>query len=129
MTLVNEGVLARGTIVRIGCLQRLWQQGRLDGQSNLVTLEREAVSGSVGAMDAAQRFMDVRVVDSRTIEITAPKRDSDAAVEDVRNDVDTTDGVVFVSYRPWLQMRVISLKLHTDEWGLKAGWRLELEEV
>jgi hypothetical protein len=106
VTLVNEGALARGSVVRIGCLQRLWQQG--NGQ---ITLEREAVAGSVAAMDAAQNPVVVHALDSKTVE------------------VGEGDGKVFVSYRPYLSMRVISLNLHTDEWGLKAGWRLELEEV
>lgn len=109
VTLVNEGVLARGSIVRVGCLQRLWQQG--GGQ---VTLEREAVTGSIVAMNASQKAVEMQVVNPKTIEVA---RESDAKE------------VVFISYRPWLVMRVISLTLRTDEWGLKAGWRLELEEM
>lgn len=108
VTLVNEGVLARGMIVRIGCLQRLWQQGY-----GRVTLEREAVTGSVVALDAAQKAVEMHLIDSKTIQVTS---EGDHAN-------------VFVSYRPWLSMRVISLTLRTDEWGLKAGWRLELEEI
>jgi hypothetical protein len=104
VTLVNEGALARGAVVRIGCLQRLWQQG-----NGCVTLEREAVAGSVAAIDAAQNPVVVHALDSKTVEVG--------------------EGKVFVSYRPYLSMRVISLTLHTDEWGLKAGWQLELEEV
>lgn len=108
VTLVNEGVLARGSIVRIGCLQRLWQQGY-----GRVMLEREAVAGSVAAMDAEQKAAEVHVIDSKTVEV----------VNESGNEK------IFISYRPWLSMRVISLTLRTDEWGLKAGWRLELEEV
>jgi hypothetical protein len=52
----------------------------------------------------------VDVIDSKTVNVVS-------------------DANVFVSYRPWLSMRVISLTLRTDEWGLKAGWRLELEEI
>lgn len=107
VTLVNERALERGAVVRIGCLQRLWQQG-----SGRVTLEREAVAGSAAAMDAAQNSVVVRVLDSKTVEVGDGKSEK-----------------AFVSYRPYLSMRVISLTLHTDEWGLKAGWRLELEEV
>jgi hypothetical protein len=65
VTLVNEGVLARGMVVRIGCLQRLWQQC----QNGCVTLEREAVSGSIVAMDGAQKPLSVRVLDSKTVEV------------------------------------------------------------
>ncbi|MES2252818.1 MAG: hypothetical protein V4482_03930 [Pseudomonadota bacterium] len=113
VTLVTEGVLARGQVVRIGCLQRLWQQVNVEAASGPVTLEREAVAGSVGCLDAFQKSVDVRVVDAKTVEVMMA----------------CAAGDVFISYRPWLSMRVISLALHTDEWGLKAGWRLELEEV
>ena len=106
VTLVNEGVLARGSVVRIGCLQRLWQQG-----NGRIMLEREAVIGSVVAMDAAQKSVDAHVIDAKTVEV--PNMQAD----------------VFISYRPWLVMRVISLTLRTDEWGLKAGWQLDLEEI
>ena len=110
VTLVNEGVLARGMVVRIGCLQRLWQQG-----NGRIILEREAVTGSVVALTAAQKSVDVQMIDSKTVDVATGCKDANMNV--------------FVSYRPWLSMRVISLKLYTDEWGLKAGWRLELEEV
>lgn len=107
VTLVNEGALARGAMVRIGCLQRLWQQG-----NGKMTLEREAVAGSVAAMDAMQNPVVVQVLDSKTVEVSDSKNEK-----------------VFVSYRPYLSMRVISLTLRTDEWGLKAGWILESEEI
>ncbi len=121
VTLVNEGVLARGMVVRIGCLQRLWQQC----QNRCVTLEREAVSGSIVAMDGAQKPLSVRVLDSKTVEVAAHGDDEVAAV--IEDKVKANK--VFISYRPWLSMRVLSLVLYTDEWGLKAGWTLELEEV
>lgn len=108
VTLVNEGVLARGSIVRIGCLQRLWQQG-----NGRVMLEREAVAESVAAVDAEQKAVGVQVIDSKTVEVVNASGNEK----------------IFISYRPWLSMRVISLMLRTDEWGLKAGWRLELEEI
>jgi hypothetical protein len=34
----------------------------------------------------------------------------------------------FVTYRPWLMMRVKTYHLETDEWGMAVGWTLELEE-
>jgi hypothetical protein len=106
VTLVNERVLSRGMEVRIGCLQRLWQQGS-DG---IVVLERDAVAGSVAAIDHTQKSVDFTFIDTKTVQVRSTEP-------------------VFISYRPWLLMRVIALKLHTNEWGLKAGWQLELEEV
>lgn len=106
VTLVNERVLARGMDVRIGCLQRLWQQGK----PGTVTLERDAVVGSVAVIDGMQKPIGFTIIDSRTVQISSVEPS-------------------FLSYRPWLLMRVISLKLYTNEWGLKAGWQLELEEV
>jgi len=114
VTLVNEGVLARGQVVRIGCLQRLWQQVPVDAASDQVTLEREAVAGSVGCIDALQQPVLIDVVEGKRVRLSM----NNDAVRDM-----------FISYRPWLSMRVISLNLNTDEWGLKAGWRLVLEEV
>jgi hypothetical protein len=105
ITLVNEGVLMRGAVVRIGCLQRLWQQG----SKGIMTLEREAVDGSITCIDHLQNQQPVRIIDAKSVEVFGDN--------------------AFVSYRPWLLMRVVALKLHTDEWDLKAGWSLELEEV
>ncbi len=104
-TLVNEGVVMRGATVRVGCLQRLWQQG----SCGFMTLEREAVSGSIAGIDRRQKSRIVRLIDAKTVELF--------------------DDDTFISYRPWLVMRVIALTLNTDEWGLKAGWVLELEEI
>ena len=113
-TLVNEGVLVRGAVVRVGCLQRLWQKANTDR----VELKRQAVSGSVVAVDATQRQVPINVVADQMVQL------AEESVDDANGPCD-----VFISYRPWLVMRVLSLKLSTDEWGLKAGWRLELEEV
>lgn len=110
VTLVNEGILVRGMVVRIGCLQRLWQQGIL----GKITLERPYVAGSIVAMDSSQRSVEIVLIDPNTIEI------SHQVVE---------NEPIFISYRPWLSMRVVALKLYTNEWGLKAGWQLELEEI
>jgi hypothetical protein len=109
-TLVSDGVLGRGQVVRVGCLQRLWQKVK-EGDEE-VTLGRSAVLGSISVMDANQNLIDFEVVSENRVRIVkAPKQD------------------VFISYRPWLHMRILRLQLFTDEWGLKCGWYLELEEV
>ncbi len=108
--LVSDGVLARGNLVRVGCIQRLWQTGHVD----IVELEKEAVEGSIGVVDCLQEPVPFEVINSKTIRLLCDE-------EQIKD--------CFVSYRPWLWMRVIQLRLFTDEWGLKVGWRLDLEEV
>ncbi|MDP3372567.1 MAG: hypothetical protein Q8S21_06760 [Candidatus Paracaedibacteraceae bacterium] len=126
VTLVNERVLSRGMEVRIGCLQRLWQQGK----PGLVTLERDAVAGSVAVIDAMQKPVNFVMIDTKTVQIISdPMESAFSRPAELNFSEPVFSNSSFISYRPWLLMRVISLKLHTNEWGLKAGWQLELEEV
>lgn len=97
----------RGSELKVGCIQRLWQKGH----GTEVVLERDPVERSVFATTPDQKEVTIESVAGRRITFTLNVLDA------------------FVSYRPWLNMRVISFTLTTDEWGLKAGWRLELEEI
>lgn len=106
-TLINEGVLSRGALIRVGCLQRLWQKGVV----GLNALSRCAVDGSVVVMTDQQDAVSFIMRDEKCVEVKAD-----------------TCGDFFISYRPWLWMHVVDLKLFTDEWGLKATWRIDLEE-
>jgi hypothetical protein len=99
----------RGSELRVGCIQRLWQ--KVMGQQ-IITLERDPVEGSVFAVTSKQQKREIQEIRGRNIVF------AEAALEES-----------FVSYRPWLDMRVVSFSLMTNEWGLKAGWRLELEEI
>jgi len=105
--LALEG-LWRGSEIRVGCIQRIWQKV-VGGQA---LLERDPIEGSVFIMTAQQQEREVQEVTGRKIAF-------------VKNSSEET----FLSYRPWLDMRVVAFSLMTNEWGLKAGWRLELEEV
>ena len=98
----------RGSEVRVGCIQRLWQ--KIAGEE--ICLERDPVMGSVFAITAKQQEREVQEVTGRKVIFS--QNNSEEA---------------FVSYRPWLDMRVVTFSLQTNEWGLKAGWRLELEEI
>ncbi len=71
VTLVSEGVLERGAVLRIGCLQRLWQKS----QKMDVTLERDAVDGSVVVMDTRQKTQRHVMKDQRRIEIILVERE------------------------------------------------------
>lgn len=103
--LALEGIW-RGSFLRVGCIQRLWQKA----SSASVLLERDPVEGSVFALNANQDKVTVQEIVGRKVLLEQ-------------------SGEAFVSYCPWLDMRVVGFVLTTDEWGLKAGWRLTLEEV
>lgn len=103
--LALEG-LWRGSLLRVGCIQRLWQKAH--GAS--VSLERDPVEGSVFAVTPGQERVIIQEMAGRKIVLE-------------------NEGGVFVSYCPWLEMRVVTFSLTTNEWGLKAGWKLILEEV
>ncbi len=92
----------------MGCIQRLWQ--KIAGEE--ICLERDPVTGSVFVITAKQQEREVQEVTGRKVIFS--QNNSEEA---------------FVSYRPWLDMRVVTFSLQTNEWGLKAGWRLELEEI
>jgi hypothetical protein len=110
-SLALEG-LWRGSEVRVGCIQRLWQA--VEGQE--VLLERDPVVDSIFVVTEKQQQKDIREVRGRKV-----------LISEARPSIKL--GGVFVSYRPWLEMRITTFSLHTSEWGLKVGWRLELEEI
>jgi hypothetical protein len=104
--------LRPGSLVRVGCIQRLWQ--KVNGDQTIM-LEREAIEGSIGAVDSNQQSIVVRQVVGQSV--------------DLMPFATPTDGECFITYRPWLMMCVITYSLTTHEWGIKTGWRLELEEI
>lgn len=106
-SLALEG-LWRGSEVRVGCIQHLWRQST----DKEVLLERDPVEGSVFAATSIRENVEIQNITGRKVAL-------------VKGGLEK----VFVAYRPWLEMRVTSFTLMTDEWNLKAGWRLELEEV
>ncbi len=109
-SLATEG-LSPGSVVQVGCIQRLWQKVLPDMDNNPIMLERAAVEESVVAMDEGQKPISVERIDNNQIQLQERRIPC------------------FVSYRPWLSMRTVRYTLHTNEWGLKVGWRLELEEI
>ena len=109
-SLATDG-LSPGAVVQVGCIQRLWQKVLPDTNNNPIRLERAAVEESVVAMDESQKMISVERLGVDQIRLKERRLPC------------------FVSYRPWLSMRTVRYSLHTNEWGLKAGWRLELEEI
>lgn len=106
-SLAFEG-LWRGEEVRVGCVHRLWQKV-VGGEA---TLERDPVGGSVFGLAADQEEINIQEVRGRKVILASEIKDD-----------------AFISYRPWLDMRVVDFSFSTNEWGLKAGWRLVLEEI
>jgi len=107
-SLVLEG-LWRGSEVRVGCIQQLWRHTA----EREVLLERDPREGSVFAITGARTEVEIQSVSGRKV-IIAEK----GLLKEI-----------FIAYCPWLDMRIVAFSLMTDEWGLKAGWRLELEEI
>ncbi|MBY0281712.1 MAG: hypothetical protein K2W94_06090 [Alphaproteobacteria bacterium] len=100
-----------GCEVMLGCVQRLWQKVKEAPENTPITLERYPVKGSVVVMDENQKQIAIREMDGKKIQL-----------EDRAQ-------TYYISYRPWLNMRTVTYSLNTDEWGIKGGWSLEMEEI
>lgn len=95
-----------GSIVDVSCIQRLWQ--RCNGEK--VELDRIPVAGSIHVLDEKHNPLPIICYDRQELTIA-------------------TQQPCYVSYRPILTMRIVRYFLKTDEWGVKTGWQMELEEV
>ena len=109
-SLATDGLFP-GCEVLVGCIQRLWHKVKENQDNAPITLERYPVKGSVVAIDENQNEIPVREIEGRRIQLKDRARD------------------YYISYRPWLNMRAITYSLNTDEWGVKGGWSLEMEEI
>lgn len=98
-----------GSQLHIGCIQNLWQSFK-PGETK-ITLIRPAVAGSINAVNNFGEPIPFKLIDNE-LHLYAQN-----------------DSEVFVCFRPWLTMRVISFKMTTDEWNISGGWTLELEEI
>ena len=108
-----EGIW-RGSLVRVGCIQRLSQEIKSPHDMEKITLNRDPVENSVIAMDECQQQKEIQSVTGRTVILVDRQEQSNT---------------LYIFYRPYLQMRVTGYKLVTDEWGFSGGWQLDLEEV
>lgn len=109
-SLATDG-LYPGCEVMVGCIQRLWQKVTENKDNEPMILERYPVKGSVVVMDENQKEIEIAALDGKRIQL-----------QDRSN-------TYYISYRPWLNMRAITYSLNTDEWGIKGGWSLEVEEI
>jgi hypothetical protein len=114
-TVIATDKLAIGDSVEVSCIQRLWQKcpGAQGDPERVVTLDRLPVDGSIYALDEKHRPVPMTPLDGKTVRV---------------DPMDNTQSC-FVSYRPRLTMRLTRYRLKTDEWGVKTGWEMELEEA
>ena len=109
-SLATDGLFP-GCEVMVGCIQRLWQKVVENKDNEPVVLERHPVKGSVVVVDENQQEIKITSLDGKKVQLS-----------------DRSD-TCYISYRPWLNMRAITYSLNTDEWGVKGGWSLEVEEI
>ncbi|WP_032112224.1 hypothetical protein [Candidatus Paracaedibacter symbiosus] len=103
--LATDGLIP-GAIIEVSCIQVLWQKV-VGGKA---ALERPPVLGSITVVDENKNPVQLIRCEEGNIEVA-------------------TTEIAYVCYRPILAMRIISYTLKTNEWGVKSGWSLELEEV
>jgi hypothetical protein len=108
--LATEG-LCPGMRVDVGCIQRLWQKTEASPTEKDILLERKPVDGSISVVNEKGHNLMFHMLSERTIRVPA------------------TDGPCFITYRPWLSMKLLTFQLTSNEWGMTAGWSLQLQEA
>ena len=102
--------LAPGVVVSVGCVQPLWE--KVEKIDNHYDLMRKPVENSVCVFDENQKKVDFEL---------------DGQVLAINKIFD--DYPIFVSYRPYLEMRVVDFLIKTNEWTFESSWELFLEEI
>lgn len=98
-----------GSIVKIDCIQSIWQNIEAGTQS--IELIRDFVDGSVLVIN--ENGQDVPFsLNGKKIELKSQN-----------------DSNLFVSFRPSLQMLITHFVAECNEWDLTHEWRLEAEEI
>lgn len=98
--------LVCGQLVQVGCIVRLWQEGR----GEIIHLGRTAVEGSILAINTQQKVLSFSIESPTQIRLLSSEK-------------------AYISYRPLLEMRLIEMNLFTNEWESENEWSLKLEEV
>lgn len=99
-----------GITVEVGCIQKLWQE--IHPPEEVILLRRPPVKGSIVVINTKKELVKFESLEKQKIKI-----------------LDSFNERLFISYRPWLKTKIISFSLTTEEWELKGGWKLELEEI
>lgn len=95
-----------GCAMEVGCISPIVQRFT----NSTINLSRPFVENSLRAVTQTGETITILSVDKKKVVVE----------EDV---------VGYISYRPWLSMRVIDFSTHTDEWSMDNQWVLKLEEI
>lgn len=98
----------KGTLFQVGCLAYLTQPILRPPR---IELARDPVPDSVVIIDDMGDYHEPLTVSGRNVTLPENK------------------AIGFVSYRPQLDMYAIDFQITTNEWGMKVGWVLKLEEA
>ena len=98
----------KGTLFQVGCLPYLTQPNLGNPR---IELARDPVPDTVMVVDNEGGYHEPLAVTGR--QVTLPENK-------------TTD---YVSYRPQLDMYAVDFQITMNEWGMKVGWVLKLEEA
>jgi hypothetical protein len=101
-----------GSHVRVGCIQRLWEKVA-GGYTH--ELSRANVPGSVCVVDNEQNLVQFS--------------QSGTHITLSGNQELSEDKEYFVTYRPYLDMRITDFSLKTKEWSMETEWTLHLDEI
>lgn len=99
-----------GAKVKVDCIQPLVQ--KLTG--NMCALQRQPVSDSLLVFDNNATRYQFEVTELNQVSVIDP-------IVEGRE--------VFIKYRPVLDMIITDFGFETDEWGIKSGWHIKLEEI
>jgi hypothetical protein len=103
-----------GEKIGVDCLQPFYQRFVEEDGTLDMTLERPPVDKTLRVMNNFNEKVPYKLIDAQKIILEVKPRIGE---------------YFYVRYRPHLKMRVIDFTLHTKEWDLEGGWKLELEEV
>lgn len=108
-TVLASNGLYPGVVVKVGCIQQLWE--RVDDPFKPHTIMRKAIAGSMSVIDEDQNKVHFSQKD-RVVDIGYMGKKE-----------------IFITYRPELSMRIIDFIIKTNEWTFESSWELCLEEI
>ncbi len=97
-----------GAPLTVHCVSILFEQFESD---ELVKLSRAPVPGSVSVMNYLGHKVSFEIEGDCILSHESPQ------------------GILRISYRPILEMRLISFEMQEQEWGDGASWQMLLEEI
>ena len=103
-----------GQSLRVQCLSSLTQKITGNGKSIDYKLDRVPVQSSVEVYNEERKTLSIDPIKEKSVFLKKPLKDKQIA---------------YISYRPFLNMKVVSFSQETDEWNMNCAWTLKLEEI